>query len=193
MEDVSAVDLDWYWHGWFYTTDNENVSLDKVRWFKVRQGSASPENKDVNAPKVDLMASADAKFENFDKGPEPLTVMPTQARMYGEFQNRVDDNALITKMQNKNFYEVTLSNKGGLVMPVIIEWTYKDGSKETDHIPAEIWRNNEFKISKIFAKEKEVALVTFDPLQETTDINVDDNTFPHVAQPSKFDELKKKN
>ena len=77
-------------------------------------------------------------------------------------------------------------------MPVIIEWTYKDGSKETDRIPAEIWRVNETKVTKVFAKEKEVASVTVDPQKETSDISVDDNVFPRVAQPSKFDELKKK-
>ena len=75
---------------------------------------------------------------------------------------------------------------------VIIEWTYKDGSKETDRIPAEIWRVNENKVTKVFAKEKEVASVTIDPLKETSDIHTDDNVFPRVAQPSKFDELKKK-
>jgi len=112
--------------------------------------------------------------------------------MYGEFQNKIDDKAVISKLENKNLYEVTLSNKGGLVMPVIIEWTYKDGSKETDRIPAEIWRVNENKVTKVFAKEKEVASVTIDPLKETSDIHTDDNVFPRVAQPSKFDELKKK-
>ncbi len=77
-------------------------------------------------------------------------------------------------------------------MPVIIEWTYKDGTKEIDRIPAEIWRVNENKVTKVFAKQKEVASVVIDPMKETSDISTDDNTFPRVAQPSKFDELKKK-
>jgi hypothetical protein len=95
-------------------------------------------------------------------------------------------------LQNKNLYEITLSNKGGLVMPVIIEWTYKDGSKEIERLAAEIWRINENTFTKVFAKEKEVATVVIDPLKETSDINTDDNVFPRVQQPSKFDELKKK-
>lgn len=77
-------------------------------------------------------------------------------------------------------------------MPVIIEWTYKDGSKEIERLPAEIWRINETKVTKVFAKDKEVANVVIDPLKETADISVEDNVFPRVIQPSKFDELKKK-
>jgi hypothetical protein len=96
-------------------------------------------------------------------------------------------------MENKNFYEITLSNKGGLMMPVIIEWTFKDGTKEIERIPAEIWRSNESKVTKVFVKDKEVVKVVIDPKKEIADISEDDNSFPKVTQPSKFDELKKKN
>jgi hypothetical protein len=192
MEDASAVDLDWFWRGWFYSTDNNDVSLDQVKWYQVRKQSSSLENKDKAVAKGDLAAANDKKFENFDKGPELFTVIPTDDRFYGEFQNRVDDKALITKMEDKNIYEIKLTNKGGLVMPIIIEWTYKDGSKEIERLPVEIWRTNEATITKIFVKEKQVTNVVIDPLKETSDINTDDNMFPKVAQPSKFDELKKK-
>ena len=77
-------------------------------------------------------------------------------------------------------------------MPVIIEWNYKDGSKEIERIPAEVWRINETKFSKVFVKDKEVASVVLDPKFETTDINTDDNVFPKVEKESKFDEFKKK-
>ena len=194
LEDASAVDLDWFWRGWFYSTDNNDVSLDKVKWFQVRKQSSPIENKDKSVTKGDLASASanDKKYENFDKGPELFTVIPTSDRFYGEFQNRVDDKAIITKLEDKNIYEITLTNKGGLVMPVIIEWTYKDGSKEIERLPVEIWRTNEATITKIFVKEKEVTNVVVDPLKETSDVNTDDNMFPKVAQQSKFDELKKK-
>lgn len=192
MEDASAVDLDWFWRGWFYSTDNVDVSLDKVRWLQIRKGQSNVENKDVAAKKGDLTPAVEKKYENFANGPEPFTVIPTGDRMYGEFQNRVDDKAIVTKLENKNFYEITLTNKGGLVMPVILEWTYKDGSKEIERIPAEIWRTNETTVTKVFAKDKEVTNVVLDPLKETSDINTDDNVFPRIAKVSKFDELKKK-
>jgi len=77
-------------------------------------------------------------------------------------------------------------------MPVIIEWTFKDGTKEVERLPAEIWRTNEQKISKVFVKDKEVASIVLDPKNETADINLDNNVFPKVDKPSKFEELKKK-
>lgn len=195
LEDASAVDLDWFWRGWFYSTDVCDQSIDKVKWYQVRKEQTIIENKGKVVKKGDLSgtASGEKNMDDFSGGPEPFTVIPTDARFYGDFQNRVDDKALIAKMENKNFYEVTLANKGGLVMPVVIEWTYKDGTKEIDRIPAEIWRNNETKVSKIFMKDKEVVNITLDPKQETSDINEIDNVFPKVAVVNKFDELKKKN
>ncbi|MDZ7647692.1 MAG: hypothetical protein U5K54_11225 [Cytophagales bacterium] len=95
-------------------------------------------------------------------------------------------------METKNFYEITLSNQGGLIMPVIIEWTFKDGSKEIERLPAEIWRLNETRVTKVFAKDKEVVNVVIDPLKETADISIENNVFPKVPQSDKFNELKKK-
>jgi len=77
-------------------------------------------------------------------------------------------------------------------MPVIIEWTYKDGTKEIEHLPAEIWRTNEHTISKVFVKNKEVTNIVLDPKQETADVDTSDNMFPKVDQPSKFEQFKKK-
>lgn len=82
-----------------------------------------------------------------------------------------------SKAPGKHFYELTLSNKGGLVMPLIIEWTYTDGTKETDHIPAQIWRLNEERISKVLMKDKEVASIQLDPKRETADINESNNSW----------------
>jgi hypothetical protein len=192
MEDASAVDLDWFWRGWFYTTDNHDVSLDDVKWFKVKTNQAAVENKGKKVAKGDLAAKGDGnKPADFSQGPQYFNVIPTDDRFYGDFRNKIDDKATIAKMETKNFYEITLSNKGGLVMPVIIEWTFKDGSKEIERIPAEIWRINETKVTKVFAKDKEVVNVVIDPLKETADISIENNVFPKKNQPSKFDELKK--
>lgn len=195
MEDASAVDLDWFWRGWFYTTDNTDMSVDAVKWYQVKQEETNLENKGKLVKKGDLATAGGAEgqnTDNFNDGPQPFSVIPADASFYGEFQNRIDDKAIVTKLQNKNLYEVTLSNKGGLIMPVIIEWTYKDGTKEIERIPAEIWRLNETKIKKVFVKDKEVVNIVIDPLKETADVNTDDNVFPKVKQGSKFEELKKK-
>jgi hypothetical protein len=86
----------------------------------------------------------------------------------------------------KTFYEITFSNKGGLVMPIIIEWTYKDGTKEIDRIPVYVWRKNENKVTKSFLKDKEVVSIKLDPYRETADINEKNNNWPVVEEPSKF-------
>lgn len=192
MEDASAVDLDWFWRGWFYTTDNCDLTLDKVKWYRMRTAQTDVEKKQKNVKAGDLAPSNANPGQDFSNGPELFTVIPTDERFYGEFKNRVDEKAIANKLENKNLYEITLSNKGGLVMPVIIEWTFKDGSKEIEHLPAEIWRINENTFTKVFVKEKEVAAVVIDPRKETSDVNAEDNVFPRVQQPSKFDELKKK-
>lgn len=193
LEDASAVDLDWFWRGWFYTTDVCDQSIDKVKWYRVRKSESDVENKNKNVKKGDLSASADTQNPmDFSGGPQPFSVIPTDARFYGDYLSRIDDKAIITKLENKNFYEVTLSNKGELIMPVVIEWTYKDGTKETERIPAEIWRTNEKTVTKVFIKDKEVTNIVLDPRQETTDISTTDNVFPRVTPTNKFDELKKK-
>ncbi len=193
MEDASAVDLDWFWKGWFYTTDANDQTLEEVKWYRLDTEKSRLENKDVQAEEGDLSSgSSSAKNTDFSNGPEPLTLRQTDARLYGEFRSRVDDREIMAKLRNKNIYEITISNKGGLVMPVIIEWTFKDGTKELEKIPAEVWRLNEKRITKVFVKDKEVTNVMIDPNMETADINIEDNIFPKVQQPSRFDEFRKK-
>jgi hypothetical protein len=190
MEDASAVDLDWFWRGWFYTTDANNQTLEQVKWYQLRNERPTPENKGVTSQKGDL--AKENTFQNFDGGPLSFSLLETDPALYGEFRSRVDDKAIMTKLRNKNIYEVTISNKGGLVMPVVIEWTYKDGTKEIEKIPAEIWRLNEQRVTKVFVKDKEVLNVMIDPNMETADIDIEDNIFPKVEQGSRFDQFKKR-
>jgi hypothetical protein len=192
LEDASAVDLDWFWKGWFYTTDNTDQSIDQVKWFKVKNDKSTVENKDLKTKKGDLAAtsSGNKKFDSFQDGPQEFTLTNTEASSYGDFLSRVDDKSVIQKLDGKNIYEITLSNKGGLIMPVIIEWTFKDGTRELEKIPAEIWRVNETRVTKVFVKDKEVVNIMLDPNAETADINVEDNVFPKINKGSKFDAFK---
>lgn len=195
LEDASAVDLDWFWRGWFYTTDATDQAIDQIKWYRVKSQKAQPEGKGVKTRSGDLRSGnkGERNYDDFSNGPEEFTLVATDPRLYGDFLSRVDDKAIIEKLEGKNIYEVTLSNKGGLVMPVIIEWTYKDGSRELEKIPAEIWRLNERQVTKVFVKEKEVVNVMLDPNAETADINVENNIFPKVEKESRFDEFKRKN
>jgi hypothetical protein len=192
LEDASAVDLDWFWRGWFYTTDNVDVTLDEVKWYKVKNEQVDPEKKNVTVKQGDVGAKKPGdKASDFSNGPQEFTLINTPDNYYGEFRNRINDNDIRQKLETKNLYEVTLKNTGGLISPVIIEWTFKDGTKELERIPAEIWRTNESEVKKIFVKEKEVVNIVIDPNLETADINVNDNVFPKKPTENKFDQFKK--
>ncbi|GAA0891704.1 M1 family metallopeptidase [Fulvivirga kasyanovii] len=193
MEDASAVDLDWFWKGWFYTVDHVDIAVDEVKWFKLRTEESDIENKGKKVKKGDLTAKeGEGKAMDFSNGPEEFSLVETDPRYYGEFMNRVDDKAIIQKVADKNLYQVTFKNEGGLVMPLIIEFTFADGTKTVEKIPAEIWRMNEEKTTKVFAFEKEVTNIVLDPNEETADTDVEDNIFPRKEVPSKFDEFKNK-
>ena len=193
MEDASAVDLDWFWRGWFFGTDHVDLTVEEVKWFKVKPTSLDPEKKKVTAAKGDLSVKQGQKGKavDFSQGAQELSVVNTPGTAYSDFLSRLDDNAIRGKIEGKNLYELTLRNTGGLVSPVIIEWTFKDGSREIERIPAEIWRENETEVKKVFLKEKEVVNIMIDPNLETADIDVRDNVFPKRATESKFDKIKK--
>lgn len=191
MEDASAVDLDWYWRGWFYSTDHVDFTLEDVKWYKVKTEETNLEKKNVTVKKGDLTADASKSKTDFSSGPQEFTMINTPDQNYGEFRSRIDDKAVRQKLEGKNIYEITLKNKGGLVMPVIIEWTYKDGSKEIEKIPVEVWRTNEQQVKKVFVKDKEVVNVVIDPNQDTAEAELSDNVFPKKPVESKFDQLKK--
>jgi Peptidase family M1 domain len=191
MEDASAVDLDWFWRGWFYSTDHVDVSLDEVKWFKVRKTNVDPEAKKITVQSGDLSSDKNGKAADFGSGPKEFTLTKSTERSYGEFLNRLNEAEVRTNLESKNLYELTFKNTGGLVSPIIIEWTFRDGSKEIEKIPAEIWRTNETQVKKVFAKEKEVAAIAIDPKEETADVNTADNTFPRKAGENKFEKFKK--
>ena len=195
MEDASAVDLDWFWRGWFYSTDHVDVAVDRVKRYRLSNPEATVENQvktkkgDIGRTKKDNEATAATAGLN---SYEELTVVDTQDKLYGEFRNRLDDTAIRRRYADKNLYEITFKNEGGLVTPLIIEFTYADGSTETEVLPAEIWRKNEREVTKVFAKNKELVKVRFDPQYETADVNVDDNVFPREPNATKFQEFKKR-
>ena len=107
-----------------------------------------------------------------------------------EFRNQINDEKVKILNSEKNFYEIKFKNIGGLITPLIIEWTYEDGSKEIEKIPAEIWRANENEVTKVFVKNKIVNNIMLDPFLETADTDVSDNNFPRLILKSKFDKFK---
>ncbi len=194
IEDASAVDLDWFWKGWFYTTDNVDVEVSEVKWFKIKSELVDPERKKVKSKAGDLKPGTNGTTtpDDFSSGPQEFTLTNTPDLMYGEFKSRINDNSIKQKLDGKNIYQMKFKNLGGLVTPLIIEWTYKDGTKETEKIPAEIWRMNEAEVTKVFVKEKEVISVILDPNFDLADVDMKNNVFPKKNTESKFDAFKNK-
>ncbi|WOK06164.1 M1 family metallopeptidase [Imperialibacter roseus] len=189
MEDASAVDLDWFWKGWFYSVDACDIAVDKVTWYKMNIDAKGFENQ-VKVSGDGTLGGGDASVENGLAAPKPFTMANTKSSEYGEFKNAVDDKAIQKRNAEKNFYEVTFKNEGGLMMPIIIEWSYADGTKEVEKIPAEIWRLNEQQVTKVFAKDKQVIGIKLDPKNEIPDIQQSNNVYPRVDSKSRFDKFK---
>ena len=131
--------------------------------------------------------------KNFAEEAERFVFKGTDDPTYREFQTNLDANQIKKAVVDKNFYEVTFRNEGGLVTPLLIEFTYADGSTERQKIPAEIWRYNEKEVKKVFVKEKEVVDITLDPDLKTADVNISNNYFPRREGTSRFDRFKDKN
>lgn len=190
MEDASAVDLDWFWKGWFYSTDNVDIEVADVKWFKVAGEQKNLEAR-VNAQGGNLGEGANENDDNPLYG-QPQEFKLVDSNVGGEYRSEVDNDAIRERFAGKNVYQITFKNNGGLITPLVIEWTYKDGSKEIEKIPAEIWRKNENQVTKLFAKDKEVDSVVFDPFKQLADVDMENNVFPNKnKRDSRFDKFKK--
>ncbi len=218
MEDASGEDLDWFWRGWFYGTDPCDISLDSVRYAKPDLAATVPDSRERTfTRKLDKAMSSPheddiSKIRNRESGILFETDRDTTLRdFYWKYARGIEpyDSSSYevnvpasrwetlteeekAKYANSHMYELSFSNVGGLVMPLIIEWTFKDGTKEIDRIPAQVWRLNEKKVVKTFVKNKEVASIQLDPLRETADINTANNSWNKPAEPSRFTIFKQK-
>ncbi|AHM61566.1 aminopeptidase [Flammeovirgaceae bacterium 311] len=206
MEDASGVDLDWFWKGWFYTTDHVDIALEDVRYFQM--DTKDPRVENVLKQELALReANHIARSRNEKEVPKTAVENNPALRdfynNYNEFEvNRQDVEAYeryrksLTKEEREamdaqwHFYELNLRNKGGLIMPVVVQWNFTDGTNEIQYMPAEIWRKNENKVSKVFAKSKPVKSIVLDPFRETADIDEDNNYWPAQDRPSRFELFK---
>ncbi|MCL6295478.1 M1 family metallopeptidase [Jejuia spongiicola] len=192
LEDATAADLDWFYRGWFFTTDNVDMELTNVKWFKVFEEDTNIEDQKKKSQFKIEGENSSSKAKDFSSGPEVINMAATPDAAYGQFLSRIDEAEVRKHVSGKNIYEVTIKNKGGLIMPVTIEWVYTDGTKDIDKLPAQIWRRNEYEAKHTFIKEKEVTEVNLDPNFEFADVDTKNNSFPKVETPSEFDEFKNK-
>ncbi len=217
IEDASAEDLDWFWRGWFYSIDPVDIAIDTVKHAVYDASIAVPAARTMGArglskPEVNsfediskirnrndksivFLTDVDTTLRDFywryDRGLEPYDSVTKQPAMAMPAAEGLTD-AEKAKYAAANLYEVSFLNKGGLVMPIILEFTFEDGTKETQRLPAQIWRKNENKVTKVFLTSKKAVSIQLDPMRETADIDESNNKWPNVAAPSKFALFKSK-
>ncbi|HEY0046802.1 MAG TPA: M1 family metallopeptidase [Flavobacterium sp.] len=193
MEDASAVDLDWFWRGWFYTTDYNDIGIKDVKRFYVSDTppagykAVQPSRRrrlNLTGPMVYMIGEGSADYKpNMNKPFDPKSV-----RSLNDYVQETFNAEERLKLNNpKYFYQVTFDKPGGLVMPILAELTFEDGSKENHHFPAQIWRLNDAEVTRTFATTKVISKITIDPQLKTADIDVSNNEWPKSQQKSKFD------
>lgn len=212
MEDASAVDLDWFWRGWFYDINPVDLAIDSVKVFTVQHAT----QKMVKMDTTKINKPADKKFEhitqlrNRESGMKFLVDTDTSLRDFYFYNKPLASDYPIVHVRNIHekldvlsdaeaksyednfYYEMYFSNKGGTVMPLIIQWNFADGTSEVERIHAYIWRKDEKKVVKTFVKPKEVVSIQLDPYKETADIDEKNNSWPQKDVKSRFDVYKAK-
>ena len=208
MEYASGVDLDWFWRGWFYTTDHVDLGIKNVEWFKidtknpeVEKAIAKELQKDEaihigetrNKKDIEKTYSEnDPSILDFYNKYDPFVVTLVDQEEYEKYKAKLTASDIELLQSDYNYYEVEFENIGGLVMPLILNFTFKDGTSEEVRIPAEIWRKNDKNVSKIFFFKKEVESIEMDPWLESADTEMYNNNWPRKTQLTKFELYKKK-
>ncbi|NME71280.1 M1 family metallopeptidase [Flammeovirga aprica] len=202
MEDASGVDLDWFWRGWFYTTEAVDISIEDVTFVELdsqdpkveeakRKAERDNKPKDITTihnEEINLSRRVDRKPElkDFYNSYDELDADYDEYQKYKKYEASLNKNDKAWIASNKFLYEVKFKNVGGLVMPIIVELQFEDGTSEKKYIPAEIWRKDDVVVSKVFVCDKPVTQFVLDPNRETADIDTENNYFPRQTQMSRF-------
>ncbi|WP_158772035.1 M1 family metallopeptidase [Paraglaciecola sp. L1A13] len=214
MEEASGVDLDWFWRGWFYTTDHVDISLDKIS--KLRLDTKNPDidfdrqrQEELDKPLSlteernkaegkELWVNRFSDITDFYDENDRFTVTNKERNKYNKFLKDLEpwERTVFERAvkEDKNYYVLDFSNKGGLVMPIILQLTFADGSTQNQYIPAEIWRRTPKAVSKLIVtdKDQELVSVSVDPRWETADVDVSNNDYPRKIIPSRIEAYKAK-
>ena len=193
MEDASAIDLDWFWRGWFYTTEVVDIGVKNVTQYYFSDTPDLETKKRLKAYGYDLdnlpemVFKIDEESESFD----PKIAKANAIQDSEILKNYLNKEGLeVNNTPPKFFYEVEFDKPGGLVMPLIVEYSYADGSSERITYPVQLWRKNEKSVRKVISSNKVLVGVTVDPDKVTADINTNNNSWPKKEKPSEFDKFK---
>jgi|TARA_B100001093_G_scaffold67483_1_gene57532 hypothetical protein len=197
MEDASAVDLDWFWRGWFYTTDFVDIGIKEINQYYV---SPNPSEKLKNALIEEMGIPRNSwrplifldKFENDKENSKENTAL-NNSKLLNNYINENYSKEEISKLKvPKYYYEIIFEKPGGLVMPIIIDIEYDDGTIDRKKYPAQVWRKNDSEVRKVITSNKKILSVKLDPDKETADIEKANNSWPKQENNSDFDKFKSK-
>ena len=207
MEDASSKDLDWFWRGWFYTTKNVDIGVKSLKLFEIDTKDPDIEKplKKQNREDLDAKDLIDERNRSISKAVDrnrnlldfynkydPLDITKSDRREYNEWLKDLEPEELKLLSLRKKFYVVELENIGGLVSPVILEISFKDGKNKRVRIPAEIWKRNNGSVNKLIISQKEITQIEVDPMLETADTDRQNNFWPRKAIESRFQLQKRK-
>lgn len=206
MEDASGVDLDWFWRGWFFGTEHCDMALKEVKWFQINTQDPDVEKafeREREAAQADDISQlrnlkaiprsrleADESLHDFYTQRDKYEVMELDREAYQRYRAKMSDEEIALLESSRQFYEVSVENIGGLIMPLIFRFEYADGTEEIMRIPAEIWKLSPPSVTKVFITEKEVVQITLDPFLETADTDLTNNYWPAKLQPTRFELFK---
>ena len=195
MEDASAIDLDWFWRGWFYSTDVVDIGVKNVKQYYFSDSPDEKAKKKLDSYGYSLQNLPDMVFKIDDQSESFNSDLVDQnpvenSKILRDFLLKEGIN--LKSQTPKYLYEVEFEKPGGLVMPLIVEYSYADGSTERITYPAQLWRKNDLIVTKTIASSKKLIGVTVDPDLETADVNLDNNNWPKKEAPSDFEEFKEK-
>jgi len=197
MEEASGVDLDWFWRGWFYSTDHVDISLDKVvkarldtrnpevekAWAKDR-AKTEPTPLTVARNTIQPVVERDPATRDFYDETDRFTVTAKDRKDYEALQKKLEPEEAAALNFKDNFYHFSFRNIGGLVMPIILKLDYEDGSSETIRIPAEVWRQSPKAVTWQHVTPKLLKAAEVDPQWETADADRSNNAYPRRIEPA---------
>ncbi|MEQ8734268.1 MAG: M1 family metallopeptidase [Rhodospirillaceae bacterium] len=205
IEDASGVDLDWFWHGWFYTTDHVDIAIDKVTPYRIdtkdpdvelpwkrEQAAQEPisltRQRNTDLPK---MVDDNKRLKDLYSKEDRFTVTNADRNTYNATVGKLEDWEKDLLNSDDYFTMIDFKNLGGLVMPVILEVTYDNGKSEEVRIPAEVWRHDPKKFSKLLITDRKVDSITLDPFWETADVDLNNNYWPRREVESRLELFKR--
>ncbi|CAN5331734.1 M1 family metallopeptidase [soil metagenome] len=197
MEESSGVDLDWFWRGWFYSTDHVDISLDKVTQGRLDSGDPEvelttrrterdrqPASLTATRNKGQTVVERDPKTRDFYTETDEFAVTDSARKKAKSAREDLEPEDAEAQAVKDNFYRFTFSNLGGLVMPVILKLDYTNGTNETIRISAEIWRKNAKTVTWQYVSSKQIKGAELDPMWETADADRGNNVYAGAITPT---------